>query len=245
MDIRWSLARKLSVLLSVAFLCAPGVVLAEEAEPSMLDKKLDAYWGEKREIRTIQKRLFLKDTRWAFSAFGGVIPNDDFQIYIPMGGRIAYFLTEDIGIEASGAYALQSETDLRTFLTDELEGGGGASAQIFLTQFLDWYANVDFLWSPFHGKFGAFTSKLFHFDFYTAVGVGVNSLVIDYPGATPPSTEIAIAGNVGLGTMMYVLDWMAIRVDYRHFIHEFKAGDGLSYPAEISLGAAFFTPAPK
>ena len=135
MDIRWSLAKKLCVLLSVVFLFAPSVAMAEDEEGTMLDQKLDAYWGEKREIRTIQKRLFLKDTRWAFTAFGGVIPNDDFQIYVPMGVRAAYFVTEDIGIEASGAYALQSETDLREFLTSELEGGGGASAQIFLTQF--------------------------------------------------------------------------------------------------------------
>lgn len=245
MDIRWSFVRNLSVLICAIFLFGPSIAMAEEKSETMLDKKLDAYWGEQREIRTIQKRLFLKDTRWNFTVFGGVIPNDDFQIYMPLGGRIGYFISEDIGIEASGAYALQAETDLRTFLTDELEGGGGASAQIFLTQFLDWYTNVDFLWSPFHGKFGAFTSKLFHFDFYTAVGVGVNSLVIDYPGAKQPSTEIAIAGNVGLGAMMYVLDWMAVRVDYRHFIHEFKAGDGLSYPAELSLGMSFFTPAPN
>ena len=245
MDIRWSFAKKVGVILSLAMLSAPLGVSAQETAPTALDKKLDAYWGEKREIKTIQKRLFLKDTRWAFSVFGGVIPNDDFQIYMPLGGRVAYFLTEDIGIEASGAYAIQNETDLRSFLTESIETGGGQDSQIFLTQFMDWYGNVDFLWSPFHGKFGAFTSKLFHFDFYTAVGVGVNGLVVDYPGATPPSTEFAIAGNVGLGTMMYVLDWMAVRVDYRHFIHEFKAGDGLSYPAEISIGAAFFTEAPK
>jgi outer membrane beta-barrel protein len=204
------------------------------------------YWGSKRELRTIQKRQFMKDTRWAFSVFGGVIPNDDFQIYVPLGGRIAYYFSEDIGAEISGAYSLRTETELRSFLKDQIEGQGGTSAEIFLTQTLDWYTTANILWSPFHGKMGAFTTKLFHFDFYVTLGAGVVGLTVDPPGAAGSSAEYKIAGNVGVGAMMYVLDFMAVRLDYRHFFHEFAGGGGgLSYPAEITAGVAFFTPAPK
>ncbi len=242
MEIRWSFVRTVVVMLAALMFAGPSLATAEETDESMLDRKLDAYWGEKREIRTIQKRLFLKEKRWQFTVFGGVVPNDEFQTFVPMGGRLGYYITEDIGLEASGAYALASESELRSFLLDEF--GEGGTTEIFLTQFLDWYGHVDFLWSPFHGKFGVFTSKLFHFDFYTAVGVGVQGLVVQFPNA-PAESDIAIAGNVGLGAMMYVLDWMAIRIDYRHFIHENKAGDDLSSPLELSLGFAFFTPAPQ
>jgi hypothetical protein len=35
-------------------------------------------------------------------------------------------------------------------------------------------------------------------------------------------------------------------MDYRQFFHEFQGGGGgLSYPAEITLGLAFFTNAPE
>lgn len=214
-------------------------------DPTQLDNELDKYWGERREIRTIQKRLFLKDTRHEFTVFSGVIPNDDFKVYFPLGGRYDYYFSEDIAMELSGAYAFNTQTKLRDFLVSEFEQGGGVDAQIFLTETLLWYASLDGKWSPFHGKIGLFTTKLFHFDFNIAAGVGVVSTEFDAPGAnTPPETMYKIAGNVGAGAAGYVNDWLGIRLDYRHFFYEFEGG-GLSYPAEITLGVAFYTSAPK
>ena len=45
--------------------------------------------------------------------------------------------------------------------------------------------------------------------------------------------------------MMYILDFMALRMDYRHYFFEFADGGGLSYPAELTFGVSFFTPEPK
>jgi len=228
----------------VTFLCT-GALSAQES--TLLDENLDKYWGETREIRTIQKRLFLKDTRWEFSLFSGVIPNDDFQIYLPMGARVTYYFTEDFAAEISGAYSLALQTKLKDFLTSEFESTGGTSAQIFLTQTIQWYAHADVLWSPFHGKLGLLTSKLFHFDFYVALGAGVMGLEVDPPGASlATETKITPAGNAGVGAMMYLMDFMAVRLDYRHYFHQFQGpGGGLSYPAELTLGVAFFTEAPN
>jgi outer membrane beta-barrel protein len=231
------------------FACTSAALVAAPAfaadEPTQLDEDLDKYWGERREIRTIQKRLFLKDTRHEFTVYSGVIPNDDFKVYFPLGGRYDYYFSEDIALEIAGAYVFNTETKLRDFLVSEFEGGGGVDAQIFLTETLQWYAAADVKWSPFHGKIGLFTNKLFHFDFNIAAGVGVVGTEVDPPGANDPNTtEYKIAGNVGAGAAAYILDWMAIRLDYRHFFYEFHGG-GLSYPAEITLGVAFFTAAPK
>ncbi|GMV43485.1 MAG: hypothetical protein AMXMBFR64_52010 [Myxococcales bacterium] len=230
------------------FACLSGAVFASPAlaeDKTPLDDDLDKYWGERRDIRTIQKREFLKDTRHEFSIFTGVVPNDDFKVYIPIGGRYDYYFSEDIGLEISGAYLFAVETKLREFLTDQFESGGGVDAQIFLTETLKWYASADVKWSPFHGKVGLFTTKLFHFDFYIAAGVGVVGTEVDPPGQNAPnSDEYKIAGNVGAGAAGFVNDWLAIRIDYRHFFYEFQGG-GLSYPAEITLGVSFFTAAPK
>lgn len=236
----------IAAISTFAALSLPSPAQAQESEdPTRLDRTLDKYWGEKRELRTIQKRLFLKDTRWAFSVFGGVVPNDEFQVFFPVGGRVDYWFSEDLGLELSGAYNFRNETDLRTFLREEIEGDG-QDARIFLTQTIDWYSSLDLLWSPFHGKFGAFATKLVHFDFYFAIGAGVHGLTKDPPGADAGEESVfRIAGNVGLGVMMYALDWLAVRVDYRHFFFEFADGGGLSYPAEITAGLTFFTPAPE
>ena len=156
---------------------------------------------------------------------------------------------EDLAAEISGAYSFSSETNLREFLTKEFEAGGGSDANIYLRQQLDWYTHADFVWSPFHGKIGLFTAKLMHFDFYTAIGAGVMGLTVNEAGpdkTTPPKSAYKMAGNIGVGTMAYILDWLTIRLDYRHYFHEFAGkGGGLSYPAEITLGVGFFTPAPQ
>ena len=247
MDWRRSVGKMLFVFVAMTSLAVPGMAHAqEEAAATQLDRNLDKYWGEKREIRTIEKRLFRKDTRLQASLYGGIIPHADFQLFVPMGLRLAYYLTEDIAIEASGAYSLGFQTRLKDFLTGEIEDKQ-VGAQVFLTQEYEWYAMANMLWSPVHGKIGMFTSKLFHFDFYLAVGVGVMGVIADPPGfAQEARSETPIAANIGFGTLMYLTDFLALQLDYRHFFHEFQgSGGGLSYPAEISLGLAFFTDAPE
>ena len=240
-----SFGKWLSICSCLLAIFCTGTLSAQDT--SRLDESLDKYWGEKREIRTIHKRIFLKDTRWEFSLFAGVIPNDDFQVYLPMGGRITYYFAEDFAAEISGAYSIAAETKLREFLSSEFESTGGTSANIFLEQSIQWYTHADFIWSPFHGKIGLFTSKLFHFDFFLAMGVGVMGLEIDPPNSFDPNrSEIAVAGNAGVGAMMYLLDYLALRLDYRHYFHQFQGkSGGLSFPAEITLGVACFTAAPK
>lgn len=246
MGIRRILVTALIVMACASALCLAGST-ANAQDETALDRDLDKYWGEKREIRTIQKRLFMKETRFEFTLFGGVIPNDDFQVHYPLGGRAAYFFSEDIAAELSGAYTFRQESNLREFLTDQFEEGGGADAQIFIRQQIQWYAHADIIWSPFHGKVGLFTTKLFHFDFYIAAGVGVMGLEVDEPGADATAeAHYKVAGNVGCGVAAYMLDFLALRLDYRHFFHEFAgSGGGLSYPAELTLGVAFFTAAPE
>jgi len=247
MDWRRSIAKMLFVCVAMTALALPGMALAQEdPQATQLDRNLDKYWGERREIRTIEKRLFRKDTRFQASLYGGVIPNDDFQLFVPMGLRLAYFLTEDIAIELSGAYALGFQTRLKDFLTEEIENKQ-VGAQVFLTQEYEWYGMANMLWSPVHGKIGMFTNKLFHFDFYLAVGVGVMGVIADPPGIQAEAeSQTPIAANIGFGAMMYLTDFLALQMDYRQFFHEFQGGGGgLSYPAEITLGLAFFTNAPE
>ncbi len=244
-------SKKILGRLTVALLC--GTVLGvglpartASAAPAKgpLDRELDKYWGKKRQLRTIQKRLFLKDTRWQFTAYGGIIPNDDFQLFFPAGLRVAYHLSESIGIEVSGAWNFRAEKDLRTFIKDAFEEHG-TGARIFLVQSLKYYAVANMLWSPFYGKFGAFGTKLAHFDFYLAFGAGWVGLRVDPPGNAPPQDKGRVAANVGLGAMVYLSQLFAVRIDYRQFVFQFAGGGGgVSYPAEITLGLSVFTKAP-
>ena len=95
------------------------VVLVPSAlaeEKGMLDKYMDKYWAEKRDVRVIQKRLYQKDGRIELTPFFGTVPNDEFNLYFPTGLRATYFISEDIGIELFGSYMFHMDSDLASFI---------------------------------------------------------------------------------------------------------------------------------
>src|SRR5262245_5445054 len=80
-----------------ALACAPAhAAEGDQVENTKkLDDRLKKYWGtEMREVSSLQKRAYRKDQRWEFELYSGVIPNDEFFSYYPLGGRIDYFFAE-------------------------------------------------------------------------------------------------------------------------------------------------------
>ena len=223
------------------------VPLSAAADEDPLDREFDLYWGEKRDVTNIHKRLFLKQGRHEFTVNGGVIPNDDFFTYYPIGLKYDYYFTEDIAIEVAGEYMVKSESDLRNFIEKDILDGDVIDVQ--LPQYLEWQAGVGVVWTPIYGKFGAFATKLAHFDFGIELGVMALGTRVHKEGETEDKARIDVGGNVGATVRFFVLDFFAIRIDYRHFFYNARDADdesrGVSYPAEITLGLSFWTPEPK
>jgi len=222
------------VVLATLFGCLVMPV-AQAQEKGSLDKYLDKYWAEKRDVRVIQKRLYQKDGRHEFTPFFGFIPNDEFYMYYPVGGRYTYYISEDIGIEAFGAYIPNTYSDLGGFIDSEF------GLETNLPQRLEWTAGLEGVWSPIHGKIGLFTKKLAHFDWVLMVGVGaLGSQVKTAEEGGQTKSKIDVAGNVGTGLRFFILDWLALRFEYRNYFFAAEGG-GLSHPVELTLGVSFFT----
>jgi outer membrane beta-barrel protein len=221
----------------VAVLLVLAATPAFAAEESKLDTYLDKYWGETRSVKVIQKRLFQKEGRLNVTPYFGVIPNDDFYTYYPMGAKVGYYFSEDLGVELTGSYIFGSESDLAGFLRSD----SGFRVQTEFPQVLKWNAGLQGLWSPIHGKIGVFAWKLFHFDMHLSFGVGaLGTEVSDNKGADKQS-RTDVAGSVGLGGRVFVTDWAAIAVDYRHFFYAaMERLGGVSTPAEVTFGFSFF-----
>ncbi len=231
--------------LATALLVMPNIAGAQEVPPAApLGKQFDRYWADKRDVRNIHKRLFLKDGRWEFAITGGVIPNDDFFTYYPLGARVNYYFSEDLAIELAGSYMIKSNSELKNFLEEELISG----IEVELPQSLSWQAGAGVLWTPLHGKVAIFDTKLGHFDFGFALGVMALGSEVKKEGQTEATARTDVGGNLGATVRFYLLDFLALRVDYRHYFYNARDADdnsrGLSFPAEISLGVSFFTPAP-
>ena len=228
--------KKLFCLGLIAGLClVSSAAFAEDP----IDKDLDYFWGKKRDVEVIQKRQFLREGRHEFTLMGGTIPNDDFFTYYPLGIRYNWFFLEDWSVEVNGAYLFRAGSDLESFL----ENTSVINVKVYLPERLWWYAAVDGQWTPFHGKFALLTSKLTHFDINISFGAGVMAVLNKESGEE--KKEYQPMGNLGAGMQFYLLDWLALRLDYRHYFYKSNAYNGLSWPAEVTLGVAFFTKAPR
>lgn len=212
----------------------------QEATP--LDKELDKVWGQERDIQVIEKRAFEKDGRHEFSLLVGIIPNDPFFNYYPVGLRYDYYFLESLALEVAGAYAFHPESNLRSFITSTFKARGLQGVR--LPQRIEWYAGANVYWAPIYGKLAIFTSKVSSFDLGFILGATAIGSHVEEGGVFKRKSSPDVAGVAGLGFHFYLTDLLALRADYRHYV--FKAYDGgARFLAEITLGFAVFTAAPK
>jgi outer membrane beta-barrel protein len=208
---------------------------AEEGAAPTFEQDLDTFWADARSVRVLQRRLYETSGDFQLTLYGGAVPNDPFVNYFPVGGRFGYHTSESIAIELSGAYNIQSATELATFLRDE------NNVETFLRDVQLWRAHLAILWSPLYGKFSFLGTKLAHFDWYLGAGVGVVA------SESPPSSddltnlETSIKPEVVIvtGWNLHLHQRWALRLDYRQFIFQKEAG-GVALPSELSLGVSFF-----
>ncbi len=219
---------------------APLPTDGEELGLGSVEKDLDLYWGGKRDVSVVQKRLFAKDGRMEFSLFAGVIPNDPFLTYLPVGGRFNYYFLESIGLEIAASYVgsgLQFESELTTFLKNQRN----IRANVDLLDIQQFRAGAGVVWSPFYGKLALLQRKLSHFDINLMAGFG--ALQVESPpvnGIGEPESKFEIEGTLGAGFRFFLTDTVTLRVDYRQFIFQ-KVNGGVATPSELTLGVSFFT----
>lgn len=219
----------------------PPVQDASSLGTGAVERDLELYWGGKRDVSAVQDKIYTKAGRLELGAFLGMIPNDPFYTYIPVGGRVGYHFTDSLGLEVGGAWhgeALQSESELATFLVDSR----GVTPANDLRDIQQWRANAVILWSPFYGKLALLQRKLSHFDLYLAAGGGVVATTAPNADRDGSTDEVKPEGIFGLGMRFFLTPSLSVRADYRQGIFE-GTGDegGVQVPAQLTLGVSWLT----
>ncbi|MBN1946873.1 MAG: outer membrane beta-barrel domain-containing protein [Bradymonadales bacterium] len=200
-----------------------------------LPEQMEEYWAAQRDIRIIQHRLFEKVGRHQITLFGGVIPNDPFMDYYPIGLRYNYYLLESLALELAGSFigdVFRAESELNTFLDDH-----GVTVTLLDRQW--WRAHFGVNWSPFYGKLAFLGLKLAHFDLNLHAGFGILEVHSLSEDRLREDVEYKPEGSLGAGFNFYLTDMFSVCIDYRQYIFE-KAGGGVSNPSEITLGFSIF-----
>ena len=199
------------------------------------------YWSEVRKIHTVQKRSFQKVGRLGVSAYGGLIPNNIFERYYPVGLRLDYFILENIGLELSGSHAFRSKTSLEGVM-NESQGINAETVRVADTQM--WHTNFGLVWSPFYGKTSFYENAINYFDMYLFGGAGI--VVTKTPqfanqDLSEVDATIKEEGVIGAGISFYMFNHGILRADFRQFIfRKVKGVGGVANPSEVSVGFGYF-----
>jgi len=231
----------LALLAGLLLATAPAEAQAPQSEAPLdteaVDEALELFWGQQREITPVERRNHERASRHEFTLYSGVVPNERFSSFYPVGARYDLFFHDDYAVEAWGAYMIESPSALAAFYEDNRELGETALGT--LPPSLLFLAGASFIWSPIHGKFAAFTAKLTHFDVFLAAGLTV--LGVSQAEADQETLDVTAGGHLGFGFRVQFVEWMAAKFEYRQHFYG-ATGGATATPAEFTFGISFWTP---
>lgn len=211
--------------------------LEEDADPlEELEPGDKLYWSSVRGVYTLQQREFTKNRRFGITLYGGLIPNNIFEQYIPVGLRLNYFILENIGVELAGSYAFKDKTRLEPLIREQ---GGVGAGQVLIGDTQVSHTNFGVVWSPFYGKSAFYDNSLVHFDLFLFAGAGVVVAETTPNFNADPEQEIKPEGALGAGLAFFFGNHFAGRLDFRQFVFQ-KITGGVANPSEVSLGVSYF-----
>jgi outer membrane beta-barrel protein len=179
---------------------ALGRASADEPKPSESAPPTSECLDEDDTRKGVQARTFLKQHRFELVPEGGLYASDLLSSSYAWGGSLAFYITEDLGVEATFAVtpvALDVDKSLTGFFGDSrfTEGRGylGLAALIY---------------SPIHFKVKTSGESVLHGDI--ELGVGAGKLWHD--------TTQGFAFQAGPRVELYLLKWLSLRFDVRDVI---------------------------
>jgi outer membrane beta-barrel protein len=210
LPVSWSLA--LLVLLSAQARAAPETPpvdpesvpeeppVEQEGEPPTRVGCLDDLTADGYRRKGVQKRDFIKRMKGEITALGGVYASDLLSSTYTAGAAVAFFPSEDLGIEVLASYApvrFRLEAPFTSFEQTRRFVPGSALQVV-----------GGLLFSPFHAKFKLTEATILHGDLYAVAG----------GGRTFHDSVQGLTFQAGMGLRLALWRRLALRFDVRDFI---------------------------
>jgi outer membrane beta-barrel protein len=203
------------------------LALTNVSEPSQcVDENVKADLLAKRRQRGAKERLFQQTNRHELTAWGGYYVSDLFDGTYIVGGAYTYHMTEDFGVEATGAYTKYTSAGgpelERTFAVLQ-----GKDQQVAIFEAL-------LVWAPLHAKMRLFADSILHFDLFFDAGAGV----------VDSALSTGVAGTGGLGFKFFFGKATALRLDFRDHVYQMNllAQHEIANDLTATLGMSVYVP---
>jgi outer membrane beta-barrel protein len=148
----------------------------------------------------VQRRDFLKKHRFEIAAVGGYYASDALSSTYSFGGALAYYPSEDFGLELLVTYTpikFRLEEPFNAFDQEQHFQSSSAMQGI-----------GSFLWSPIHAKFKFTDATIIHGDIFALAGAG----------RTFHESVQGLTWEAGLGLKLYFSRFVTFRMDVRDFL---------------------------
>jgi len=193
--------------------------------PSCLDETIRDELGRELKPRGVQERDFLKKHKLELVAHGGLYSGDLTSSSYVYGGSLAFFFTEDFGIE--GRFDVTNMTvDLDSPLAQFFGEGHFKPGKAYL-------ALGNFIWSPIHAKM-KIGDGIVHADILLTAGAG--RLIHD--------SVQGVTYDAGLSLDLFTTHWLTFRFDARDVmaVQEAVAETRFTHNIVATAGLAFWIP---
>jgi outer membrane beta-barrel protein len=174
----------------------------EEEEPEGNLHNLACLEGETADGKRkgVQRRDFLKKHRFELAAVGGYYSSDALSSTYTYGGALAYYPSEDFGLELLVTY-----TPIK-FRLEEPFSAFDQEQHFTPSSALQGIGSL--LWSPIHAKFKFTDATIIHGDVFAMAGAG----------RTFHESVLGLTWEAGLGLKLYFSRFVTFRLEIRDFL---------------------------
>jgi outer membrane beta-barrel protein len=167
-------------------------------------------------VVVVPRKAFLKGGRVELSPFAGVSLNDVLIRHFAFGGELNYYLSDVLSLGLQGQYFIKQRTDRESTVGLQYNRVAALNQYKFA-------GALDLGYTPGYGKFTLFNKFIVHWDLAVSGGVGViQTEVIPRKVSDTAFKNNQIAANIGLGTHLYVSNWLTFNVAVRDYLFNDK-----------------------
>ena len=184
-------------------------------------------------IAVVQRRPFLRDSRFEISPRIGFTFNDALVQQFQVGLSMNFHISEDFFVGAVGGwFDFGKDFGGETATYDAVVQATSTIPEISKIQY---FVTAEFGWVALYGKFALFNALIVHYDTHITAGVGVIQTA---------SPDPRVAGTISIGQRYFFNDWLCLTIEVRDLLYmeSLPSGEAFYNAFTFNLGVGIFIP---
>jgi outer membrane beta-barrel protein len=166
------------------------------------------------DIVVVPRKAFIKSGRFELQPFTGVTVNDNLIRHYVFGADLNFFLTDVFWVGLQGQYFIKQLTNQEELVGLQFNRASSLNKYLY-------GGALNFGYVPVYGKFALFNKSIVHWEIWASAGIGAT--VTEVLPRDPANASLAfkntdLTPNVGLGTRLFLLDWLTVNLALRDYI---------------------------